>query len=409
MFSGAFAGTRLRLLPRMANMKIKKVETAWLRIKSEEPQGLSGGYMTHSSDAVCRITTDDGIQGIGDGRGASLPEICAVVHEVFTPLLEGENPLHTQYLWDKLYKATHEADGTVKQGFNTASVRGALCAVDIALWDIKGKAAGMSVCELLGGRPHPVLAYIQKGFYVEGQTLSQMTDEAVWVLEAGGYRYLKMRVGRNGVDEARERVEAMRKALGDDIGLMVDVNGAWELPEAIEGAHALEPYHLTWMEEPIPRVPRKLPRAGYDWNVELGKLGEETTIPLAAGENHQGILEFSELITKGRPKYMQLDVAKRSGGVSEWVKILGMCQANGILMAPHLAPQFHVHLVAAASNGFIVECGDDKKQHPSWPDLFPGWPEVRDGHMACPTAPGWGLEINDDMVKKHGTIIRWDF
>lgn len=390
-------------------MKIKTVETAWLRIKSDEPQGLSGGYMTHSTDALCRMTTADGVQGIGEGRGAPLHEICAIIHEVFTPLLENENPLHTQYLWDKLHRATHEEDGRVKPGFNMASVRGALCAVDIALWDLKGKAAGMSVCELLGGKPRPVLAYIQKGFYVEGQTLSQMADEAVRVLEARGYKYLKMRVGRNGVAEARERVEVMRKALGDDIGLMVDVNGAWELPEAIEGARALEPYNLMWIEEPIPRVPRTLPREGYDWNAELGKLGRETAIPLAAGENHQGLWEFNELITKGRPRYMQLDVAKRSGGVSEWVKVQGICQANDILMAPHLVPQFHVHLVAAAPNGFIVECGDDTRQHPSWPDLFPGWPRVKDGYMACPTAPGWGLEVNDDMVKEYGTVVRWDF
>ena len=390
-------------------MKIKRVETAWLSIKSPEPQGLSGGYMTHSSDAVCRITTDDGIQGVGEGRGASLPEICSVIHELFTPLLENENPLHTQYLWNRLHQATLDEDGRIKTGLHSASVRGALCAIDLALWVIKGKVAGMSICELLGGRPHQVLAYIQKGFYVAGQSLPEMADEAVRVLEAGGYRYLKMRVGKNGVAEAQERVEVMRKALGDDIGLMVDVNGAWELPEAIEGAHALEPYNLTWLEEPIPRTPRTLPKEGYDWNTELGKLGQETSIPLAAGENHEGLFEFNELITKGKPKYMQLDVAKRSGGVSEWVKVVGICQANSILMAPHLVPQFHVHLVAAAPNGFIVECGDNKVQHPSWPDLFPGWTEVKDGYMECPTEPGWGLTINDEMVKKHGTILNWDF
>ncbi len=390
-------------------MKIKRIETAWLCIKSPVPQGLSNGYMTHSADAVCRITTDDGVQGVGEGRGAPLPEICEIVHELFTPLLEDENPLHTQYLWDKLHNSTLDENGGMKKGLRSASVRGALCAIDLALWDIKGKAAGMSVCELLGGKPHPVPAYIQKGFYVEGQSLSEMADEAVKVLEAGGYRHLKMRVGRGGVEEAKERVGVMRKALGDEIGLMVDVNGAWELPEAIEGAHALEPYNLLWMEEPIPRTPRTLPKAGYNWNEELGKLGRETSIPLSAGENHEGLLEFNDLIIKGKPKYMQLDVAKRSGGVSEWVKVVGICQANGILMAPHLVPQFHVHLVAAAPNGFILECGDDEKQHPSWPHLFPGWPLVIDGYMDCPTAPGWGLTINDEMVKRYGTIIEWDF
>ncbi len=390
-------------------MKIEKIETAWISIESPEPQGLSGGYMTHSSDALCRITTDDGIEGVGEGRGAPLPEICSVIHELFTPLLKNQNPLHNQFLWDRLYQAALDENGGLKKGLRSSSVRGALCAVDLALWDIKGKAAGMSICELLGGRPRPVLAYIQKGFYVEGQSLPEMADEAVQELERGGYKFLKMRVGRNGVAEAKERVEVMRKALGDDIGLMVDVNGAWELPEAIEGARALEPYNLTWMEEPIPRIPRTLPKDGYDWNVELGNLGRETSIPLAAGENHEGLLEFNDLITKGKPKYLQLDVAKRSGGVSEWNKVVGMCQANGILMAPHLVPQFHVHLVASAPNGFIVECGDDKRQHPSWPDLFPGWPLVKDGYMECPTSPGWGLTINDKMVKKHGTPIHWDF
>ena len=390
-------------------MKIKKVETAWLSIESPVPQGLSSGYMTHSADALCRITTDDGIQGVGEGRGAPLAEICEIVHRLFTPLLVHENPLHTQYLWDRLYQSTLDENGVMKKGLRSASVRGALCAVDLALWDIKGKAAGMSVCELLGGKPGPVQAYIQKGFYVEGQSLSEMADEAVGVLEAGGYRHLKMRVGRNGVGEANERVEVMRMAIGDEVGLMVDVNGAWELPEAIEAAHVLEPYNLMWMEEPIPRIPRRLPKTGYNWNVELGKLGRETTIPLAAGENHEGLAEFNDLIVNGRPKYMQLDVAKRSGGVSEWVKVVGICEANGILMAPHLVPQFHVHLVAAAPNGYILECGDDEKQHPSWPHLFPGWPKVKDGYMECPTAPGWGLTINDEMVRKYGIILEWDF
>ena len=105
---------------------------------------------------------------------------------------------------------------------------------------------------------------------------------------------------------------------------------------------------------------------------------------------------------------MQLDIAKRSGGLSEWVKVQPICQAAGILMAPHVAPQFHVQLVAAAPNGFIVEICDNEKQHPAWPDLYHGFPEVRNGHMDCPTGPGWGLEINDEMVRKHGTLLDWD-
>ena len=335
------------------------------------------------------------------------------MHELFTPLLVGENALHTRYLWEKLFQATLDSEGEPKSGLNPAAVRGALCAVDLALWDIKAKAANVSVCELLGGKPHPVPAYIQKGFYVPGESLNKMADEAVRGLEAGGYRYLKMRIGRNGTREARERVSVMREALGDDIGLMVDVNQAWHLDEAVEGAKALEPYNLTWYEEPIARKPQtgspSQSAENFDWNGELGELAGRISIPLAAGENHKGLYECNELIVKAKPKYMQLDLIKMSGGLSEWIKVASICQANGILMAPHHAAHFHVQVVAAVSHGFIVECCDNEKQHPSWPDLFIGFPEVKEGFMECPAEPGWGLEINDEMIKRYGTALDWDF
>ena len=391
-------------------MKIAKIETAWLRLPCAEPQGLSGGPMTHSTDALCRITTDSGIRGIGEGRGAPLHEICHIIQHDFAPLLINENPLHNEYLWSKLYGSTIGNAGDVMDSLSRAesgTVRGALCAVDLALWDIKGKAAGMSICELLGGNPRPVLAYIQKGFYVEGQTLADMADEAVYELQAGGYRHLKMRIGRNGIHEAEERVSTMRTALGEDTGLMVDVNSAWDAAETVEAARVLEPYNLVWMEEPVPRTPKGTRNDDYDWNKTLGRIGEQISIPLAAGESHRGLYECRELIEHGRPKYMQLDIVKQSGGLTEWRKVAGMCQAHGILMAPHHAPHFHVQLVAAAPNGYIVECCDNKRQHPSWPDLFHGFPEVHDGHMDCPSAPGWGMEINDDMVKNLGTIVSW--
>ncbi len=104
---------------------------------------------------------------------------------------------------------------------------------------------------------------------------------------------------------------------------------------------------------------------------------------------------------------MQLDLVKMSGGLSEWVKVAAICQANGILMAPHHAAHFHVQVITAVPHGFIVECCDNEKQHPSWPDLFIGFPEVKDGHMECPSRPGWGMEINDEMIKRHGTVLDW--
>lgn len=208
------------------------------------------------------------------------------------------------------------------------------------------------------------------------------------------------------------RVSIIREALGDDIGLMVDVNQAWDFEEAVEGAKALEPYNLTWYEEPLTKTPRSGLRSrqgdSYDWNGDLGELASCITRPLAAGENHKGLYECNELVRKAKPKYMQLDLIKMSGGLSEWIKVASICQANGILMAPHHAAHFHVQVVAAISHGFIVECCDNEKQHPSWPDLFIGFPEVKEGLVTCPAGPGWGLHINDEMVKRYGTALDWD-
>ncbi len=114
------------------------------------------------------------------------------------------------------------------------------------------------------------------------------------------------------------------------------------------------------------------------------------------------------MITKGKIKYMQYDVTK-CGGVTEWLKVAALCEANGVLLAPHHVPHFHVMLTAAMPNGYIVECYDNARQHPAWPHLFEGFPKVRGGMMDCPGGPGWGMNINEAFLKKHGVAVRWDF
>jgi L-alanine-DL-glutamate epimerase-like enolase superfamily enzyme len=388
-------------------MKITKVETAWISIKCDVPQEVSSGPIRASNDAVCRITTDDGLQGIGEGRGASLAEICRVINEVFTPLLVGCDPLQTQFIWSRMYEAAFGGNVDKEHPLEPRAVRAAIAAVDLALWDIKAKYADVSVCELLGGQPRPVLSYLSKGFYVQGQSLEEMVEEAVCEVNAGGYKHVKIRVGRGGAEDAATRVRLIRKAFGDSMRIMVDANQAWDYDTALEACAAMEPYGVDWVEEPLKKSNHATEKGILDWNEALGLLGTHTSIPTSAGENHVDLRDCRELVGKGKIKYMQYDAIK-TGGVTEWMKVAALSEAYGVLMAPHHVAQFHVQLAAAVPNSYIVECYDYKRQHPSWPGMYIGFPDVVDGYMQFPKGTGWGLKINDPMMKKLATLVYWD-
>ena len=389
-------------------MKIVKVETAWIAMPMSPPQGLSIMDMKESTDAVVRITTDEGLRGIGEARGAPLTEICKIIAEEYTPLLLGEDPRATQFLWDKMYN--HKLAHMSPPWAPMRPYQAAQAAVDLALWDIKAKAANQSVCELIGGKPHPVPAYLAKGFYVKDQSLDEMCAEFVEELELGGYKHLKMRGGRYGKDETVQRVKAMREAVGPDIKIALDINCGFDSETTIAVAKEIEQYDIMWIEEPIGRAPQGVDKArpDYDHDLVLGEIASQTSIPLSSGENHFTLRDCESLITKGGIKFMQFDMVK-NGGLTEYLKISALCEARGIFMAPHHVPHFHLMPVAAQSHAIIVECYDNKRQNPSWPYLFDGYPEVKDGYMQFPEGHGWGMEINDAFLKKHGTPVSWDF
>ena len=389
-------------------LKIRKVETAWITVPFLRSQGLAGGDMANSTDVVCRITTDDGIRGIGEARGAHLPDICKVIMDEYTPLLMGENPMETHYLWTKLYDAKLAGMSPPNWG-PMRPYQAALAAVDLALWDIKAKALGLSICELLGGKPHPLPVYLCKGFYVEGQSLGEMCEEAVAEINRFGFKYTKIRVGRYGVDDAIQRIAAFRKALGPDMQIAVDVNQAFDYDTTLDFLKRAEQYNLLWIEEPLGRTPRgnDVGKPDYDWDIYLGRLAKHTSTELSSGENHYTLIDSNSLITNGGIKYMQFDITK-NGGLTEWLKVAALCEANNVLMAPHHVPHFHVMPTAAIANGFIIEYFDNKWHHPAWPHLFDGFPEVKDGMIACPSGTGWGMEVNENFLRSHGTLVSWN-
>ncbi|HET7767617.1 MAG TPA: mandelate racemase/muconate lactonizing enzyme family protein [Chloroflexota bacterium] len=390
-------------------MKIVDVEVAWIQLPLPIGRGLSGGPITASTDLICRVTASDGVTGIGEARGASLPLMAEVVNEGLRPLLVGEEAAATQYLRTKIERALLDPTSAGRRpSWTRNALLGAIAAVDLALWEIKAKAAGLSVCRLLGGAPHPVPAYCSAGFFIEGQSLEEMAQETLDEVRARGFRATKIRVGRGAPEDSAARVRAVREAVGPDIQIMVDANQAWTTEEAIAHARAMEPFGVSWLEEPLPS-PNRAHRATKevrDWDAETAKVGEATTIPIASGENHVTLAECRDLIDKGRVRYMQFDCIK-NGGLTEFQKVAAYAEATGVALAPHHVPHFHVQIAAAHPHTAWVEAFDNAKQHVAWLDLFPGYPEVRDGHMECHDRPGWGFEVNEELLRTRGTLVHW--
>ena len=358
------------------------------------------------NELLVRVHTDEGITGIGEAHGADMgfPGIfrqgadgsieaagaSKLVVEVLKPLLLGEDPLDNERLWHKMFRLNHEI-GWATTGWGRPQIMTGIAGVDIALWDIKGKAAGLPVYKLLGGARNTVPCYVTGGYYQDDKTLSDLVQECETYADMG-YRAIKLKIGHVSVEEDVSRVKAVRDSLGTDIDLMLDVNEGYDVPTAIRAAHLLEPFDIRWLEEPV---------HWYDRIEGLGQVAASTTIPIASGENAQHRWDARDLIDRGGVKVMQFDCTRNSG-ITECLKIAGMCAMNNVRLAPHHDPQVHGHLVAGLEVGEIVETFPTADRDPIWEELFTVRPEIRNSEMTLLDRPGWGIELNERALQERG-------
>ena len=261
--------------------------------------------------------------------------------------------------------------------------------IDIALWDLKGKACGLPVWRLLGAGSKEIHAYASGGYYQEGKPPETVADEMAAYIEQG-FTAVKMKTGGLPLARDVDRVRRVREAIGD-ADLMIDGSRSYSLVQAMDAIHAFEPFNVFWFEEPL---------HWYDAIRGMAKLTQHTNTPLTCGESESHLWACRDLVDLGLVRYMNFD-GTRAGGVTEWLRIASYCLAHGVLMTTHHDPQIQGHLAAAVPNGYCVEVFADEDRDPLWNNLFTHRAEMRGSKLVLNDEPGFGYGINWDYVKKY--------
>ncbi len=349
------------------------------------------------SEIIVEVTTDEGITGYGQIHGRPMAEIVTILDN-FTELITGMDALEHLAVWHKLFDVTtsrtrEKMDPDLGQPHFGAGRRpqimAAIAGIDIALWDIKGKALGLPIWKLLGAKNRPVSAYGSGGYYEQGESPLKVVDEMAGYVEAG-YRAVKMKCGGLDVAGDLERISKVRESIGD-AWLMIDANAAYTLEQATDAIQTFAAHDIFWFEEPL---------HWYDSARGLGRLAARTHVALASGESELHRWGIRDLVDLGGIRYMQFDCT-RAGGVTEFLRVTAYAEMHGIMVAPHHDPQIHGHLVLAAPNGFAVETFPNPERDPLWTELYTKRPEIRSGMLHLSEDPGFGFDIDWRTVDRY--------
>ena len=379
--------------------RIKQVKTHAVSVALERPLWTAHEPLDSASVILVEVRTDDGLAGCGQIHGAPMKVICEWVDR-FGQIIQGMEATANVDIWEKLFGLTSPRPGghAGRDGLPPPLPRGqrpqimaAIAGIDIALWDIKGKRAGMPVYQLLGGSARPIFSYATGGYYHEGASDGDYARELAGFV-GRGYRAVKLKTGAEGVAEEAGRVHAVRRAIGEDISLMLDMNAPYDLATCIAFARAVETANIFWLEEPL---------HWYLQPSDFVRLAQATPIPLAHGERELTRFTVRDFVASGAIRYVQFD-ATRAAGFTEALRVAQFAEQHGVQIAPHLAPEIHAHLVAAFPKAaFGVETHGGPERDPLWFGLYTERVQVRDGQVHLSDKPGFGIEIDWDYVRKH--------
>jgi len=351
---------------------------------------LGIGRTVKRDAVVVKVTTDDGLVGWGESHHGRAPG--AVAHLANTTLRQlvlGMDAADVVGVWGRVYKMQLGSHG---MGAATAM---AMSGIDMALWDIRGKATGWPLYRLLGGAARPIPAYAG-GVSLGWQEPVALVEEAR-ALVAVGYKAVKLRIGDAPARDLA-RVSAVRKALGDDLVILVDANTGYTVEDARKAMPGLDANGVGWLEEPFPAHDTR----SYALARTFGR------VPLAAGENHYTRFEFVRLIEDGSITVLQPDLSK-TGGITEALRVAALASAWKLPINPHtsmtgLNMAATIHFLAAIDNGGYFE-GDVSKNNRFRDELVSRPYEVGpDGCVRPLEKPGLGLEVDEEFLARHPVI-----
>jgi len=331
---------------------------------------------------ITRMRTEGGLVSEvynGDNREDG-PAIVRLIHEELTPRVRGLSILDSERIWERLFALSHVSR-------SRKALLEAIACVDCAVWDLVGKASGKTVCALLGGYRERLPIISIGGYYMDGKTLSDLGREMEAYRAAG----CKFKVGGLAPDEDARRVEAARRAAGPDFVLAVDANRGWSAQDAIRFARLVEPLDIRWFEEPC---------HWYDDVAMMARVRHATRIPVTAGQSEITSHGVRRMLDAGAVDFVNLD-ASECGGVTEWRRAAALCATAGVEMAHHEESQISRHLLAAVSHGTYAECFADPERDPVWQTMWANRPRVRDGMFEVGAGPGFGLVLDEAMVRKY--------
>ena len=367
-------------------MKITDVEAYMLTGPPEERGHWVSHYPVHqANELLIRLKTDDGLEGFGLGSSRLLIKGAAeMFNEGLKEIIIGEDALAPERLYEKIFSITHQKIAFLKEwSRNGLLITGA--AIDLAVWDILGKASGQPLFRLFGGYREEVPCYVTCAYYRDGKDLGELREE-MEMLKAQGHRAFKAKIGGASLDEDMARLRVIREVIGDEDELMLDVNGAWDLPTAIEGARLLKEIRPRWLEEPV---------RWFDDRRELRILARKTDIPLSAGESEQTGHGVRALLEEQAIDIVQFDCT-RMGGFTMGKKLTALAELNHVEIAPHHDCFIHAHIVAASPAGCIVESFTDPERDPLQAELFENPPRIENGTLYLNDAPGLGLTLSEE-------------
>ncbi|WP_440767083.1 mandelate racemase/muconate lactonizing enzyme family protein [Natronorubrum sp. DTA7] len=378
-------------------MEITEITAIPLAHELEDGRAFGGarGMTDSRTTTLVRLETDDGTVGWGEAF-ASPRAVAALIEDAFADAVLGSSPIAAESLADRVY--TGDIGGY--HAAREALTQSALSGVEVAMWDLRGKALGKPVHELLGGQQvESVVPYASTMYLTEwGQDPAKPMHEAA----DEGFTAAKIKIG-HGREDDRERVEIAREILGDDAHLMVDYNGNYTPRQAIASIRDLESYELTWVEEPVP--PENL--SGYR------EIRDRIDVPLAAGEAHYGRFEFTRLLEEGLVDVIQPNLG-RCGGFAEARFVAKLATTANAVVRPHVwnsavgtaaALQFaaslssYPHAEGTAPDPVLFEF--DRSENPLRDELLESPLDPTGGRLAVPQGPGLGVDVDESVVDAY--------